>query len=595
MTLEELHDQLIRCQSLSECDTFLKHNLHSIRPLFYGLTKKQLQGSRFNYEDVFVAFINSQSGKAIYTGHTPPASVFALLIFFLSLFERAHLYTVVHQCASLIPPEDPLRKQCEAIFKYKNIQNSDTDYLERFDDILKLLQSAWDNSSGLSRSLSEDILKEYIFDAFMAPSTSNSIRQNITALLRASAAQQHYPLLSNSLIDNLSLDSNISVDHERDLVRSRIVEALHEQACDLVPECLRLKIAGKFVGENAIFQQNEIPFPTYLSNQLIKMGAVFNPQRQGARQNHEGDAEWNRMYLGTYFPRTVIESRQIFSELLSIPIVRAAYQQKEIIRFLDVGSGTGAAITGALLALADWGGYEGVVNVMSLDANEDALAKQRVILDLLQDNLPFKLVVNFRQEQFPFDLDGFVEKFSAIADEEEVQYDMIFFWKCLSEFYNANFAQAQGIIHHAVEIASRMLLPYGLCIVADVTTTDNGFEYFSCTLNREVNEHDITKDAKTRTILPLPCGRGPVICTEKSCYTQRYFSISHPLSKNDKSKITYRIVAPISFAQSITTSFYDATAYGVNAAKPNQACLDGHKTIVNDKPICGFTGFFDSK
>ena len=593
MTLEELHAELNHCQSLAECDFFLTDNLHRIRPLFYGLTKKKLQLVRFQYEDTFFSFINnSPSGKAIYGGNVPPASVIALLIFFLSLFERAALYNTVNAVANLIPPIYPLRKQCEAIFTYKNIYNSTTDYQGRFDYILELLQDSWENSSDVGQRLSENILREYVLDAFLAAASDNNIRSEISTLLSLTSTQYKYPIASKSLIERLLGVTETSIDNERNAVRSRIVEALHEQACDLVPESLHSKIAEDFSKRDVPSQQPERSFPADLSEQLKKMGAVFNPQRQGARRNDEGDAEWNRMYLGTYFPRTVIESRHITAELLSVPVISAAYRQKEIIRFLDVGSGTGAAIVGALLALTDWGEFDGIVEITSLDANKDALSKQREILESIQSNLSFELIIRSRHVRFPFDLDGFIEKFATFAKQENFQYDLIFFWKCLSEFYNVNFAQAQGIIHNTAKIASRMLVPYGLCVITDVTTKDNGFEFFSCTLNREINEHDIEVDAKTRTILPLPCGMGSTICTEKSCYTQRFFHINHQFAKNDKSKITYRILAPIGFAQSITASFHTSKAYCVNAAKPNQECSNGQKKIVVGEPTCGFTGFF---
>jgi SAM-dependent methyltransferase len=322
------------------------------------------------------------------------------------------------------------------------------------------------------------------------------------------------------------------------------------------------------------------------------MGAVFSPQRRNARVNFDLDTAGNRIYLGTYFPKSVIESWCITSELLSIPLISSAFRQKEVIRLLDVGSGTGAAVVGVLLALADWGECKSSVEVTSLDINEDALAKQGEILDSLKAHLPFELIVNFHKIRLPFELDGFVANLSTFAEQEGHKYDIVTCWKCLSEFYNVNFAQAQGIIRNMVRLASSMLVPNGLCVVNDVTTTDNNYEFFACTLNREVNEHDVAPDAEARTILPLPCGKSSSFCTEKSCYTQRRFRVSHKLAPYDQTKTAYRILAPIVFAQSITASFNNLPAYGVNAAKPKQGCFIGRKKIVEDVLPCGYTAFF---
>ncbi len=182
--------------------------------------------------------------------------------------------------------------------------------------------------------------------------------------------------------------------------------------------------------------------------------------------------------------------------------------------------------------------------------------------------------------------------FSAIAEQEGHRYDIITCWKCLCEFYNVNFAPAQGIIRNTLRLASRMLVPYGLCIVSDVTTTDNKYEYFAMTLNREANEQDSAPDAITRTIIPLPCARAATTCTARACYTQRRFQISHRLAPHDSTKIAYRVFAPLSLAASVTATFTRKPAYRVNAARPTEACFDGQKREVDGAHPCGYTGFF---
>ncbi len=97
MILQELTIELNRCQSLGECDDFLLLNLNEIRPIFYSETFHELQQNsrHFEYEDSFNAFANSSTGAAIRGGQKPTDSVVALLIFFLSLFEKAQLYNSI--------------------------------------------------------------------------------------------------------------------------------------------------------------------------------------------------------------------------------------------------------------------------------------------------------------------------------------------------------------------------------------------------------------------------------------------------------------------------------------------------------------------
>jgi hypothetical protein len=484
-----------------------------------------------------------------------------------------------------------LRQQGDALFEYKNIENAATDYLNRFHPILTLLQEAWNSSADLGRRLTENLLQEYVLDAFLEPQAAGiDIRLSITAYFLDPSEQQRYPiLLTPSVQKVLNADAD-TLAQTRGAIRSHIMEGLHAQACALIPDCLLTRISDEFIGDTVLPYQTHVEIPEFISDQLDQMGAVYNRQRLDARLNFDADDAQNRIYLGTYFPRSVIESWNIFKELLSIPVIAAAFRQKDVIRLLDIGSGTGAAVVGTLLALNEWGQSEAAVKVTSLDINEDALAKQGAILESLQDCLSFDLDFKLNHVQLPFDLESFVPAFSVILDQEGHNYDLITCWKSLCEFYNFEFAPAQGIIRNMLGIASHKLVPYGLCVVADVTTTGNGVEYFAITLNREANEHDATTAVKARTILPLCCGSSTKNC-HPVCYTQRYFQVSHRLAHRDQTKIAYRVLAPDAFAHSITTSFTGHAAYRVNAARPNEACGNGLKRQVVDAP-CGYTGFF---
>ena len=248
-------------------------------------------------------------------------------------------------------------------------------------------------------------------------------------------------------------------------------------------------------------------------------------------------------------------------------------------------------MVGALLALDEWGQCEATVAITSLDANQIALTKQGEILDSLCDHLAFDLTFELRCNQIPSDLEGFIPAFSAFLDQEGHRYDLVTCWKSLCEFYNAGFASAQGIIRNLLSLVSQVLVPHGLCVVADVTSTNNNVEHFSITLNREANEYDAALDAKAHTILPLCCASRTKTCDPR-CYTQRRFRVSHRLAPNDQTKIAYRVLAPDPFGHSIMASFNNHSAYRVNAAKPYQACVNGSKRTVIDPTPCGYTGFF---
>jgi SAM-dependent methyltransferase len=595
VTLTELQDGLANCNSLAECDEFLRNHLHAIRPLFYGLTRAEVLSRRFEYEETLTVFENSLSGREIQQGNVPPASVIALLIFFFSLFERAGLFTSILSVANLLPPGS-LHNRAEAIFQYKNITNTERDYVQRFDRIVQLIQEAWEIGPENRKSNCEDLLLDYALDALILPGAVGiDMRAIIKSQFDNRVSRHRFPLLDRPTIRNVFKLRPEALTNAHISVRSRIVESLHSEACELVPDSLIRSVADELLGEEDLAEQRHDRIPEYIDDNIGQLGAIYQKRRQKARSNFNASPQENQIYMGTYFPKTVVEAWNILSELLSIPVISSAIIQKGSIRILDIGSGTGAAVIGTLLALSDWGRCEMPVEITSIDSNGDALAKQAVILDRLRRSLPFEFLAHQYQVHMPFDLENYVMAFSNIADQEGPRYDFITCWKCLCEFYNENFAQAQGIIRNTLRIVSRMLVPYGLCILSDVTTTDNGYEYFAMTLNREANEHDSEPEASMRTVLPLPCARSASSCTKSDCYTQRRFIVKHRLARRDESKIAYRVFAPNDFAQTVAATFTEHVAYRVNAARPIEACYGGQKFDANTNHPSGYTGFFRDK
>ncbi len=461
-----------------------------------------------------------------------------------------------------------LRCRCQAIFKYKHITDASSDYITKFDCILQFLQEAWNSSSDAVRLQCEDLLHEYAFEAVLKPSyVGCDIRQDVFQCFTDEQAQQRYPILKklpHQSLRDLGFDGLSLALSE---VRSRIIESLHIEVCELVPTALFAGLSDEVIEDSVPIFQVITSLPDFLSTQLSVMNAVYSPQRQKARFNFDSDTDQNRIYLGTYFPRTVIESQNIYQELLSIPVISDSFSKKTAIRIMDIGSGTGAAVIGFVSALSEWGKCQGPIKITSIDFNIDALDKQGQILSSVGKELSFELQYQPLHVPFPFDLDGFVSAFTSIAEREGSVYDVVSCWKCLCEFYNVNFAQAQGIIKNTLRLASQILKSNGFCVVADVTTKDNAFEYFPITLNRESNDHDRSLNAISRTILPVPCSRNSLTC-HTYCFTQRRFKVSHQLAQNDETKIAYRVLAPLAFADLITASFTDHKAYRVNAATP---------------------------
>lgn len=590
MNLNEFEKNICNSANLQSCDAYLAANFHEIRSLFYGVTKKQMDEKCYAYERYFYLLANSPVGKAIKGGTVPPESITALLIFFFSFFERAGLYSPIGDVAALMPP-GPLRNRAQAIINYKKINDASADYVSRFNNILELLHQDIEDEE--SRTCNLYLLQEYAVDALQRPlqEAGVDIRAVITACFRDASALAKYPLLRDEAVQRIFDLDKQRLANEGAAIRSHIVEALHNEACQLFPGAFALDGYDDEDNEASGQVQAYTALPAYLDDIIGGMNASFSPQGMMARTNFDNTRELNRIYLGTYFPRTVIESANITSDILAIPTISAAFAQKEVIRILDIGSGTGAAVVGTLLAFNDWGCEDIPVEVLSIDFNEDALTRQAEILRLLEPHLEFTL--NFRQEcvQLPFNLDGFVENFSGFSKDKWSYFDYVTTWKCFSEFYNVNYAQAQGIITNALQIVSKMLSPFGVYVLSDVTTTDNGQEYFAFTLNRECNRHDSDDGSVLQTIIPMPCAVNSTECQNGKCYTQRKFSVNHRLSNGDVTKIAYRVFALHDFAERIKLSYLTSDAYRNNAARPSEACRGcGDKLQNSLQSPSGYTG-----
>lgn len=592
MTLQELKNRLLECNNLADCSLFLSKNFHEIRFLFYGLTDEQLLED-FIYleyeEQILIPLDSALLGKALHFNETIPPSLIAFLILFLSLFERSKHYAAMQSVIDLIP-RGSLRDRCDALFEFKYIHNAKNDYICRFNRILELLQRAWEHDADAGRKQCEDLLLEYFLDALIRPiEAGTDIRQEIVSLFELESTRQLYPIVL-SLNERGAFSwwgKKLFLEHKA--VKTRIVESLHAEACSLVPEPSlsdQDKEASGKSFSNAL--RVIIQLPQFLDDWLDQLNAQYSPKGASAKINFNADAKDNLIYIGTYFPRTVIESWNIFSELLAIPAINLAFRQKSVIRILDIGSGTGGAIIGLLLALEKWGQVNFAVEITALDYNQESIDQQIQMLDAISNHFSFRFEKDLRCHQLPFDLNGFTESFDEICNVNKDRYDIVLFWKCLSEFYNVNYASALGIIKTAITSTSQMLKQDGLCVITDVTSKDNGYEHFSSILNREANLHDRLSTAKMRTIIPLSCGTSFPLCDATNCFTQRRFQVVHRLAKQ-QTKIAYRVLAPIGFANTILKNISQRTGYRVNDANPEEACIDRRKVHFTEHLPCGYS------
>jgi len=107
-----------------------------------------------------------------------------------------------------------------------------------------------------------------------------------------------------------------------------------------------------------------------------ELGAVYQIDPENVSCNLANDREANLNYLGTYFPRSFVESYNIYTNLFSNGCIKRAFLERETINILDIGSGTGGNLIGLLQVLNDTYRDKNI-GIYSIDGNDIALEYQR--------------------------------------------------------------------------------------------------------------------------------------------------------------------------------------------------------------------------
>ena len=324
-------------------------------------------------------------------------------------------------------------------------------------------------------------------------------------------------------------------------------------------------------------------YPAFLYAVTKQLGARHLRDHDSVRINLDADEQRVLDYLGTYFPRTVVEFRTIAGELLAHSTARNSVRCADPLRILDLGSGSGGAWIGLALALYD-AGINIPLEIIATDGNEIALDLQHELVKEISKATG----VSIRLVTIPYSLrsdrTGFAADLAKCLDTCALvceRFDFILASKHFSEHYHAAGDTALGVLHEGLSLLSGYLSERGFMFLLDLTCRigDNG-GYFPLLLANEVLQAVSAEDVELKTILPLPCAENKPSCQARNgCFTQRILQvrIKGENSMPENTKFTYRIFARPSLAQTILKGIPHNTPWAVNAAKPGEACQNGRK------------------
>lgn len=263
-------------------------------------------------------------------------------------------------------------------------------------------------------------------------------------------------------------------------------------------------------------------------------------------------------YLGTYFPRTFMESQSLFYELLKNNVIKSAFKKKKNLKILDIGTGPGAPfILGLTWALK----RHGIFKILECDL----IDRKQEHLDCAEQTLKLFVkeakIIQFKHE---FELTGsFKEEIESLVAKK---FDIILTSKMCIEFYNRGITNAFSDL---LAYYDSYLENDGIGVINEVTKpSDQNKLFMSKKLAEETNEYVKAPEADIDIIMPLSCAFRKHICGKgKECFQQNMIMFSTTRENNIHAKFCSRILAKKQFAKEVLdnlkqeeiyrTTFYD--------------------------------------
>jgi len=339
--------------------------------------------------------------------------------------------------------------------------------------------------------------------------------------------------------------------------------------------------------------------PPEIEDYIIEEGGYHCPSYEDVKITLNYGEEELKWYLGTYWPRSFIEAREIFNDLLKNEVIKGIFQSKKELWILDIGSGTGGNLIGFLWFMKE-NFPDKEIYIIALDGNENALGYQKKFLnEFFGTNSDCQnILIKFNPHQFKNQLKDGLEKY-------EGYFDIAMSFKFISELiclvhrregeYNHNFYK------DIIEVVSKSLKEDGLFILLDVTypfeESSLSKRFIPQIMTREIRDY-MEETAVLKPIIPLSCAfwmedDNCCAATYEGCFTQRVFKISpSPLKpEGDKSKVTYTVFAKKEKAKEVLEKIPMQEGYEIVQDEANKKmCYSG--TISRDVKVGCPSAFF---
>lgn len=281
-----------------------------------------------------------------------------------------------------------------------------------------------------------------------------------------------------------------------------------------------------------------------INNELEKyifedLDAEYVLDTDGVKYNLDNDEEKNKKYLGTYFPRTFVESYHIYKQLFENAFVKEYFYNKSAISILAIGSGTGGDLLGLLQVLNECYQDKQIV-IYSFDGNENALAIQENLIE----NFHQFMSCNYNKIRVKTYRVAFTSV-KNIADSLEQCHipavDIMQSFKMCNEIYNRE--NEKNIYYEFIELAEQCLNRNGILVLEDITNRNDDGRYNSVVMSDQLRRYFSENPQSTlKYIIPICCAKWYNRCTWRNCLSIVEYKVSHRWVVNEKTKVTYRVI-----------------------------------------------------
>jgi hypothetical protein len=549
---------------------------------FYGMSDQEAKQARNTFEDVFGDLLRISGLRQLDKASEEAGPLCGLLILFASFFERHGIIGALQSVLNELPASDTW--SClKLISSFKQVHNAEIEYLTVFEDWLQEKPTLGEGA-GLA-------LQEFYFHASekILAKDKPEVWQRLRGKFNEFASSV---LVSDELKATLSRMLQVHDDGfsgQRHEANSKVVEWLFVQAC---------KLAN--VGQGQLIEPDAVMPEGYPSDRLklpdeIDRLLFSSPEEGGMGAIYERCQDWITncldatedekilKYLGTYFPRSFLESRFIFASLLNNGEIFQRISEKPRFRILDLGGGTGGNLLGLLDTLAQCS-FRKPIEIVAVDGNEKALATLHQVLEHSGYARCLNIVnVENKKVRFGTHLAQFSTGMTQLCAELEGEFDVIMSWKFLNELYRRTFAQALGTYRVAMQCLENKLSANGVCVFLDLCDQiDGSGQWIPTIFARELIQYVQQPSSKLSCLLPLSCALWGLVCQATNCYTQKIFSIEHSQARNDVTKVCFRVLGSKELTRRVMANLAEQDGYSISPTGGGKSCWRG---IIKDATV----------